>query len=120
MILLGLGAGIAFNPMLLAAMSDVEPDRIRPCLGAGQHLVHDGRRARPRDPGQPRHRPHRRLLASGGDHLAALNGGYDAAFLVGAIFAASAAVLGAALLRVAAASRNGDCAAVPAGAAGRD
>ena len=26
MILLGLGAGMAFNPVLLAAMSDVEPD----------------------------------------------------------------------------------------------
>ena len=25
MILLGLGAGIAFNPLLLAAMSDVDP-----------------------------------------------------------------------------------------------
>ena len=25
MVLLGLGAGIAFNPVLLAAMSDVEP-----------------------------------------------------------------------------------------------
>ena len=27
MVLLGLGAGVAFNPMLLAAMSDVEPSR---------------------------------------------------------------------------------------------
>ena len=26
MILLGLGAGMAFNPVLLAAMSDVEPE----------------------------------------------------------------------------------------------
>jgi MFS family permease len=40
------------------------------------------------------------LLASGDDRLVALNGGYHAAFLVGALFAAAAAVIGAALLRV--------------------
>ena len=34
MILLGVGAGMAFNPVLLAAMSDVEPDGdLRPMLG---------------------------------------------------------------------------------------
>ena len=40
------------------------------------------------------------LLASGDSHLTALNGGYHVAFLVGALFAALAAVLGAALLRI--------------------
>src|SRR5947207_3023568 len=40
------------------------------------------------------------LLASGNDQLVALNGGYHAAFFVGAFFAALAAVVGAALLRV--------------------
>ena len=39
------------------------------------------------------------LLAGGADRLTALNGGYQSAFLVGACFAALAAVLGAALLR---------------------
>ena len=39
------------------------------------------------------------LLASGDDSLAALNGGYQLAFLVGAVFALAAAALGAALLR---------------------
>ena len=34
MILLGLGAGMAFNPVLLAAMSDVEPERGRPRVRA--------------------------------------------------------------------------------------
>ena len=54
MILLGLGAGMAFNPVLLAAMSDVEPRGGGPRLGRRQHLVHDGRRARPRRPREPR------------------------------------------------------------------
>lgn len=39
------------------------------------------------------------LLASGESDIAALTGGYHVAFLVGAIFAAGAAALGAALLR---------------------
>ena len=39
------------------------------------------------------------LLASGDGTVAALNGGYHAAFLVGAVFAASAAVVGVTLLR---------------------
>ena len=39
------------------------------------------------------------LLGSGLGHLAALNGGYHVAFLVAALFAACASVLGAALLR---------------------
>jgi hypothetical protein len=39
------------------------------------------------------------LTSSGEGPLAALNGGYHAAFLVGALFAVSAAVIGAVLLR---------------------
>jgi sugar phosphate permease len=39
------------------------------------------------------------LLASGEDQLVALTGGYHLAFLVGALFAVTAAVVGAALLR---------------------
>ena len=39
------------------------------------------------------------LVASGEDRLAALTAGYHAAFLVGALFAAGAALLSAALLR---------------------
>ena len=36
-IAIGIGAGIAFNPILLAAMSGVEPQRGRPRLGRRQH-----------------------------------------------------------------------------------
>ena len=39
------------------------------------------------------------LRASGEGPLAALNGGYHAAFMVGALFAAAAAVVGGVLLR---------------------
>ena len=41
-----------------------------------------------------------KLLASGADALAALNGGYHMAFVFGAIFAAAAALIGAIFLRV--------------------
>ena len=39
------------------------------------------------------------LLAAGDGPLAALNGGYHAAFLIGAVFAFSAAAIGAGVLR---------------------
>jgi len=41
------------------------------------------------------------LLALGADSLAALNGGYHIAFAIGAVFAAAASLLSAALLRAA-------------------
>ena len=53
-IALGIGAGIAFNPILLAAMSGVGPEPGRARFGRRQHVVHDGRRGRSRDPRQPR------------------------------------------------------------------
>jgi len=45
-------------------------------------------------------RPNGRLLASGTASLVALNGGYGVAFAIGAVFAATAALLSFALLRV--------------------
>ena len=71
MILLGLGAGIAFNPVLLAAMGDVEPQEAGHCLRHRQHVVHDGRRARLRGARKHRVVPHlesadRRALGEGG------------------------------------------------------
>jgi hypothetical protein len=39
------------------------------------------------------------LLDSGRDELAAINGGYHAAFLLGALFVVASAVVGAVLLR---------------------
>jgi MFS family permease len=99
MILLGLGAGMAFNPVLLAAMSDVEPSEAGLAsgvvntsfmMGGALGLAVLASLAASRTDS---------LLASGDAPLVALTGGYHAAFLVGALFAATAAVLGALLLR---------------------
>lgn len=99
MILLGIGAGIAFNPVLLAAMNDVTPEESGLAsgivntsfmMGGALGLAVLASLAASRS---------NSLLASGHNQLAALNGGYHSAFLAGACFAAIAAVLGAALLR---------------------
>jgi EmrB/QacA subfamily drug resistance transporter len=100
MILLGLGAGIAFNPVLLAAMSDVEPSEAGLAsglvntsfmMGGALGLAVLASLAASRTDV---------LLADGEGELTALTGGYHAAFLVGAIFAIVAAALGGLLLRV--------------------
>jgi EmrB/QacA subfamily drug resistance transporter len=99
MSLLGLGAGMALNPVLLAAMNDVEPSETGLASGAvntsfmmggalGLAILASLAAARSET-----------LLASGAHHLTALAGGYHASFVVGALFAASAAALAAALLR---------------------
>jgi EmrB/QacA subfamily drug resistance transporter len=102
MMLLGLGAGMAFNPVLLAALSDVTPEESGLASGVvntsfmmggalGLAILASLAAARTNS-----------LLATSTSHLAALNGGYHVAFLVAALFAACASVLGAARLRFAA------------------
>jgi MFS family permease len=93
MILLGLGAGMAFNPVLLAAMSDVKPSEAGLASGVvNTSFMMGGALGLA-------------LLASvaaartNGDSLEALTTGYHAAFLLGALFAAAAAVIGGTLLR---------------------
>jgi hypothetical protein len=85
--------------VLLAAMSDVEPSQAGLAsgvvntsfmLGGALGLAVLASLAASRTDS---------LVASGDGALVALNGGYQAAFLVGALFAAAAAVLGAVLLR---------------------
>jgi EmrB/QacA subfamily drug resistance transporter len=99
MILLGVGAGIAFNPVLFAAMSDVEPTEAGLASGVvntsfmmggalGLAVLASVAAARTDT-----------LTASGDGTLEALTGGYHAAFLLGAVFAAAAAAIGAAFLR---------------------
>jgi MFS family permease len=99
MILLGVGAGMAFNPVLLAAMNDVSPNEAGLAsgivntsfmMGGALGLAVLASLAASRTD---------TLLESGGDQLASLTGGYHLAFLIGAIFALAAAALGAALLR---------------------
>ena len=100
MILLGLGAGMAFNPVLLAAMSDVEPSdaglasgvvNTSFMMGGALGLAVLASLAASRT----------ETLLDAGDPLpVALTGGYHAAFFAGAAFAAAAAILGGVLLRV--------------------
>jgi MFS family permease len=90
---------MALNPVLLAAMSDVEDDKAglasgivntSSMMGGALLLAILASLAASRTDA---------LLGSGTDRLSALAGGYHIAFLTAAVFAAVAAVLGAVLLR---------------------
>jgi EmrB/QacA subfamily drug resistance transporter len=99
MILLGFGAGIAFNPVLLAAMSDVEPSESGLASGlVNTSFMMGGALGLAVLASIAASRSHSLRLGGAGE-LSALTGGYHLAFLVGAAFAAAAAVIGAALLR---------------------
>jgi EmrB/QacA subfamily drug resistance transporter len=98
MTLLGIGCGMAMNPVLLVAMSDVEQSESGLASGVvntafmmggalGLAVLASLAAARTEN-----------LLAAGAAPAAALNGGYHAAFAVGAVFAAAAAFLSAVLL----------------------
>jgi MFS family permease len=110
MVLQGFGAGIGFNPILLAAMGDVGPME----AGLASGIVNTS------------------FMMGGALGLAviaslaayragALTGGYHLGFLLGAIFSAAAAAIGAALLRPSAAPAHAEAGAgepVAAGAGG--
>ncbi|MDN7879901.1 DHA2 family efflux MFS transporter permease subunit [Burkholderia aenigmatica] len=96
MTLLGIGAGVAFNPMLLAAMNDVDPAdsglasgivNTAFMMGGALGLAVLASLAAARTD----------VLAATHAPLVALNGGYHAAFAFGAAFAAAAALIGLAL-----------------------
>ena len=100
MILLGFGAGMAFNPMLLAAMNDVPPDESGLASGLvntafmmggalGLAILASIAASRTQS-----------LLLSGTPQIEAINGGYHTAFLVGGIFALCASALAGSLLRI--------------------
>ena len=100
MVLLGLGAGIAFNPLLLAAMGDVEPHEAGLASGVvNTAFMMGGALGLAVLASVAAHRTET-LTASGEDAITALNGGYHVAFLVGAMFSATAGILALALLRV--------------------
>jgi EmrB/QacA subfamily drug resistance transporter len=99
MLLLGLGAGIAFNPVLLAAMSDVEPQDAGLASGVVNTSFMMGGALGLAVLASLSASRSQSLLADGHSPLAALAGGYHVAFLVGAMFAAGAAVLGGTVLR---------------------
>ena len=98
-VLLGIGAGMGFNPLLLAAMGDVEPTEAGLASGVvntafmmggalGLAVLVSLSASRTDE-----------FLASGDDRLTALTGGYHAAFLVGSLFAIAGAVIGGLLIR---------------------
>jgi MFS family permease len=99
LILLGFGAGMAFNPMLLAAMSDVDPREAGLASGVVNTSFMRGGALGLAVLASLAGSRTGSLTASGDGHLVALNGGYHLAFVVGAVFAAAAAVLGSVLLR---------------------
>jgi EmrB/QacA subfamily drug resistance transporter len=99
MLLLGLGAGIALNPMLMSAMSDVDPGdsglasgvvNTSFMMGGALGLAVLASLAAARTGS---------LQAAGAPLAEALTGGYHLAFAVGAVFALAAAALGAWLMR---------------------
>ncbi len=106
MVLLGLGAGIAFNPMLLVAMTDVRPEQSGLAsgmvntsfmLGGALGLAVLASVAAAATQGS---------LQSGSTTVGALTDGYHAAFAIGAAFGLAAAGLGLRLLRVATEPRS--------------
>ncbi|MFC7495316.1 MULTISPECIES: DHA2 family efflux MFS transporter permease subunit [unclassified Nocardioides] len=99
MVLLGAGAGIAFNPVLLAAMGDVEPHESGLASGVvntsfmmggalGLAVLVSLSTARTES-----------LAAAGSGPVEALNGGLQVAFAAGAVAAALAAIVGGVFLR---------------------
>ena len=99
MILLGIGAGIAFNPVLLAAMSDVAPEESGLASGVVNTAFMMGGALGLAVLASLAARHTASLTAGGASPAAALDGGYHVAFLVGAAFALAAALLGVTLLR---------------------
>jgi len=100
MVVVGLGIGLAFNPVLLAAMSDVEPSESGLASGVTNTAFMMGGALGLAVLASVAASRTETLSASGSDPLAALNGGYHLAFLLGAVFAAAAAVVAAKFLRV--------------------
>lgn len=99
MLLLGLGAGIAFNPLLLAAMSDVSPAESGLAsgvvntafmMGGALGLAILASLAASRTSAR---------IGAGMEAIAAQAEGYHLAFAVGAVFGLTAALLGGLLLR---------------------
>lgn len=99
MLLLGLGAGIALNPVLLAAMSDVETADSGLASGIVNTAFMMGGALGLAVLASLAAHQSGYLLAQGEAPLAALNGGYRIAFAFGAAFAVIAALLGAFWLR---------------------
>ena len=113
MVLLGFGAGMALNPVLLAAMNDVEPGEAGLAsglvntsfmMGGALGLAVLASLAAARS---------QALTEAGTQMREALNSGYHVAFLAGAMFAVVAALLGLFVLRPGTQAASEDLAAGP-------
>jgi EmrB/QacA subfamily drug resistance transporter len=99
MICIGIGGGLAFNPVLMAAMSDVEPQDSGLASGiANTAFMMGGALGLAVLASLASARTHH-LVATGHGPLAALTGGYHLAFAIGAVFSIGAGVIGATFLR---------------------
>jgi EmrB/QacA subfamily drug resistance transporter len=114
MILLGIGAGIAFNPVLLAAMSDVAPEESGLASGVVNTAFMMGGALGLAVLASVAASRTDSLTASGHGHLAALTGGYHASFLIGALFALGAAAIGVTFFRTSGAPADAHVEAAPA------
>jgi EmrB/QacA subfamily drug resistance transporter len=101
-ILLGLGAGTALNPVLLAATGDVQPEEAGLASGVVNTFLMLGGALGLAVLASIATTRTRHLLSTGHSQLAALTSGYHAAYLAGAACAAAAAMISATLLRPAA------------------
>jgi EmrB/QacA subfamily drug resistance transporter len=99
MVLLGLGAGMAFNPVLLAAMNDVGNDESGLASGVVNTSFMMGGALGLAALASLADARTRGLTEAGVETLAALNGGYQFAFLVGALITAAGALIAALWLR---------------------
>jgi EmrB/QacA subfamily drug resistance transporter len=95
----GLGAGIAFNPILLAAMSGVSQEQAGLASGVVNTSFMMGGAVGLAVLASLAGQRTDELVASGETQLVGLNGGYHLAFIVGAVFLVASAVVGAVLLR---------------------
>ena len=100
MIVIGFGIGLAFNPVLLAAMSDVEPSESGLASGVANTAFMMGGALGLAVLASAAASRTDSLESSGSSHAAALTGGYHLAFMLGAVFAAAAAGVAAKFLRV--------------------
>jgi EmrB/QacA subfamily drug resistance transporter len=99
MVLLGVGAGTAFNPLLLAAMGDVPQEEAGLASGVVNTAFMMGGALGLAVLASLAASRTTTLEAGGSGELEALTGGYHAAFLVGAVFTAGGALIGGLLLR---------------------
>jgi MFS family permease len=107
MIVLGFGIGLAFNPVLLAAMSDVDQSEAGLASGVVNTSFMMGGALGLAVLASVAASRSDTLRANGDSVIEALNGGYHVAFVAGAAFAAVAAILSGVLLRAAKPAEEG-------------